>query len=610
MTRRRRDWLNGHFSDRLGITPAGFSYPNNDLCFYSTNHGELQETDEAVYLKIGFVRSPDGLPLVIDRNKEQRLNPADFPKGFISGNGHLIRFYKHEPRLAIFMTFMATSQVFYMLWEGGILCATDMRVLLRLADGVRLDEEAVPMHLMFRVLPGPKTYFKDVFRVYPGEIISWSDGALDIRRLRDMYNPGAGPKYDHLDSALYEEYFERLSVIMNSYVREIERRKGRIASELSGGTDSSLIQVLLHRQTSLSGRPPTFSFRWAAQSFEPEVAYARQAIELLGTRHTFVDLQSDKYPDLLVRAVEKLAQPTVYAEADIGHMVLAEHLAAVHPELDHIFMGQGSEGLHGIDFALALAGLDRYKSIPGRYGFYELYRLFGVTVYRKRLRSLPDVVRYALSPGTYACLHPPANLADPINMVAIPHTTFETLRHFLGDQAVVDCLEHRRSFTESVLTSHTLLERVHDVQLIFSDYDPATEHQTLFSTAGIELIPFYLDQEVIRLAKSVSPEARYIRGNEVKPILKSILRQESFGGIVHKKKLSSSFWPDFRSWMMTGYLREAVHSIERPGCINQNDFQKLIHNEYPFGYDLVWPLLTYDIFQKRVGRRHCARSAI
>jgi hypothetical protein len=610
ITHRNRDWLTGFFSHRLGIAPTVISYSNNDTCFYYTNHGEIQETGGSVYLKLGFLRSSDGTSLVIDENNEQKLNPHDFKKGSVSGNGYLIRFHRLEPHFTIFVTFMATSQVYYALWEGGVFCSTDLRVLLRIRDEIKLNERAIPLHLMYRILPGPMTYFRDVFRIYPGEIITWRNCALEIRHLRDMYSPTEKPEYDHLNSTVYEEYFEKLSAIMNSYVREIQRRNGGIATELSGGVDSAMIQLLLQQQISQSGGPPTFSFRWAAESFEFEARYAKLASELLGTKHTFLDMQNSNYPDLLVRAVEKQAQPTVFAENDPGHLALAEHITANHPELNYVFMGQGSEGLHGVDFALKVAGLDRYKNIPGRYGLEELYRLFGTTIYRKRLGGLPDVLRYAFTPDTYKCLRPPTNLLDPINKVAIPYTTFETLRHFLGDQAVVDALEYRCSLAENVLTSHTLLERVHDVQLIASDYDPATVFQTLFSAAKRELVPFYFDQEVIRLAKSVSPEVRYVQNAEAKPILKSILRQKSLDGIVHKKKGSSGFWKDFRSWMMTGFLREMVHSIERPGFISQEDFRRLVENRYPFGYDLVWPLLTYDIFQKHIAEQYCPRSTL
>jgi hypothetical protein len=60
---------------------------------------------------------------------------------------------------------------------------------------------------------------------------------------------------------------------------------------------------------------------------------------------------------------------------------------------------------------------------------------------------------------------------------------------------------------------------------------------------------------------------------------------------------------------MNGILREMVHDIDRPGFISQKDFAALIGNKYPYGYDLVWPLLTYDLFQKYVARKHCPESA-
>jgi hypothetical protein len=199
-------------------------------------------------------------------------------------------------------------------------------------------------------------------------------------------------------------------------------------------------------------------------------------------------------------------------------------------------------------------------------------------------------------------------LFDPVNRMVIPYTSFETLRHFLGDQVVLDSLEYRYRLTEQTITSHTLVERLHDIDLISQTYGPATAFETLFAASRVVLIPFYFDQEVIRLVKSVSPEVRFIRGNEVKPIPKSILRQKSLDKIVHETKGSSGFWRDFRSWMMNGFLREMVHSIERPSFISQEDFTRLIENRHPYGYDLVWPLLTYDIFKKHTAKRYCPQT--
>jgi asparagine synthetase B (glutamine-hydrolysing) len=608
-TRRDRDWLTGLFSDRLGIVPTVISFSNNESCFYYTNHGEIQETDESICLKLGFLRSSDGTSLVIDQNNEQKLNPHDFENGPISGNGYLIRFHKLEPRFTIFMTFMATSQVYHMLWEGGVLCSTDVRVLLKISDEIRLNEKAVPLHLIYRSVPGPMTHFKDVFRVFPGEIIAWRNGALETRHLRNMCSTTDKPAYDHLDDTVYEEYFEKLSGIMNSYVREIERSNGRMANQLSGGVDSAVLQLLLERQTPRDQAPPTFSYAWEADSFQFEVGYARLASELLGTKHTSLDIKNEDYADLLVRAVEALGQPNVHAEHVPGQLALAEFLAADYPELHYVFTGLGADVLHGIGRANPVGSSDRHQDFPGHYALREFYKLLAVPIHEKGLGGLRDVLRFVFTPDAYGFLRTAAGLLDAASEVDIPYTSLETVRHFLGDQVLLDSLERAHRLTEETLTSHTSAERVHDIATINDGYDAAAASQTLFSASRRVLIPFYFDQEVIRLVKSVSPEVRYIRNGEVKPILKSILRRKSLDRIVHQKKGASGFHRDLQSWMMNGPLREMVHSIERPGFIGQRDFTRLIENRYPFGYDLVWPLLIYDIFRKHVAEQYCPRGS-
>ncbi len=603
-TRRDGEWLTGFFKDRIGVNPAIDTCPGHSLRFLYSNQGQTQQTGTSTYLALGFVRSADGQPLGLDEDCERKLTPDDFEIGSVSGNGYLVRFRNSEPAFTVFPTFMATSQVYYMPWEGGILCATDLRVLLRLAGEVAINEDALPLHLMFRIAPGPNTHFKGIARVFPGEILDWRDGALKVKHLRDTYCPPERPIYDHLDRSQCQGYMGSLSRIMASYVHAIEGRNGRVGNELSGGVDSAVIQLLIGRTAAASESSRSFSLVWEAPGFQFEVDYARQASEALGTQHTFLGMRDRDYAALLVRAVETLAQPNIKAENDPGQLALAEHIAANHPGL-HVFMGMGGDATHGVDLDSieGAMGSNWRRRLPGRYAITESARLFGTPIFRKELAGVPDAVRYAFMPASYRCLRRPACCRDPVNTCGLPYTTIETLRHFLGDRTIQDGLEYRRSLVERALTSHNRVEQVHDTGTVAAAYNTSVSFETLFAAAGVVLIPFYYDQDVIRLVKSVSPEVRYVRDGEEKPILKDILRESGAGRIIHEKKGSSGFWRDFQSWMMTGTLREMVHSMDRPAFIGQHDWKRLIENRHPYGYDLVFPLLTYDIFKKNVASR-------
>ncbi len=603
ITGRDRDWLGRFFREWVGISPVIVGQPGEESCFYYANHGEVKQTGASTYLKLGFLRSPGGEPLLIDDSTDRKLDAEGFQIGSMSGNGYLVRFRRLEPGFAIFPTFMATSRIYYTQWEGGILCATDLRVLLKLVGEVSLNDEALPLHLMCRITPGPMTHFKGIFRVFPGEILDWRDGSLRIRYLKDMFCPPARPLWDRLDGTQTEEYFDGLSRIMGSYAREIQRAKGGMANELSGGVDSTLIQLLIAQHIPKGEVPRSFSLTFEATGFQFEVGYARLASEVLHTDHTFLEVRDRDYIGLLVRAIETLAQPNIKAENDPGQLALAEHVAANCPEM-RVMAGVGSDALHGIDpdnVELAVSSNWR-RRLPGHYALTEFVRLFGIPLSRKKLGGLPTALRYGLMPATYRCLRTPAEFLDPVNRAAVPYTTFETLRHFLGDRVMLDALEYRRSLTERVLTSHSVLERMHDIHTLANFYETTATFETLFSSAGVVLIPFYFDQDVIRLVKSVSPDVRYLRGRELKPIPKDIVRQRSVGQVIHKKKGTSGFWRDFQSSMMTGSLQEMVHAIERPGFIRRKDFDRLIGNKHPYGHDLVFPLLTYDIFKKNTAR--------
>ena len=115
-----------------------------------------------------------------------------------------------------------------------------------------------------------------------------------------------------------------------------------------------------------------------------------------------------------------------------------------------------------------------------------------------------------------------------------------------------------------------------------------------------------MDEDVVRIGLAFDPDIRYLKGWQIKPLLKGILEQKSLSSIGAKPKGPSTFSEDLYDWLRNGTLREMVLAIDRPGFLSKTDFEKLlIAPEWdPLGEPnwFLWNLLTFDIFQKHVIR--------
>ncbi|RLI52819.1 MAG: hypothetical protein DRP09_17165, partial [Candidatus Thorarchaeota archaeon] len=91
---------------------------------------------------------------------------------------------------------------------------------------------------------------------------------------------------------------------MGATVNEITESGQGLGNLLSGGVDSSVLQLILNEK-SAPNLVNSFSFAPVrTPSFEFEVKYARQASEIFQTEHTFVHFTPEEYPALVCRAVD------------------------------------------------------------------------------------------------------------------------------------------------------------------------------------------------------------------------------------------------------------------------------------------------------------------
>jgi asparagine synthetase B (glutamine-hydrolysing) len=395
---------------------------------------------------------------------------------------------------------------------------------------------------------------------------------------------------------------KNITEIMGAYVNDIRGRGEKFMTMLSGGVDSSTMQLLVNRSLPTEEKPQSISYIIDAKSFQFEVDYARTASELLHTQHTFFEIPMREYADRLVEAIGILAQPNATPVIS-NKFILARHLKDKYPSIEYLFNGLCSDCLFGVDF---------YKSLSFRYGkilhyvpgYYTLMRTSTVT-------SLPSVkgshltaaLKLLADRDTWSSLFIPAQLTSPFNKLEMADI-IDLHRRVFGDRALLNVLNYRENILAKYSKGRNRMEQIQDADTIDAGYESAIHNYVFYQSQRKKLIYFYLDQEVFQLVRAFDPRIRYLEGKRTKPLIKNILLESSLDAITNKKKGGSGMnHYDLHRMMKEGALKELVRSIDRPSFMNKRDFDELMNSPEGKYTGFLWDLLNWDIFQKQLKGR-------
>ena len=100
------------WSGRLGIIPRATDFGDWGYFFFYTSYGDVEETQEALALKLGFVRSLAGSPLSTKQLVVQKaITPRMIDHGALRGNALVACLGKTEASFSVYQTLMSAYQL-------------------------------------------------------------------------------------------------------------------------------------------------------------------------------------------------------------------------------------------------------------------------------------------------------------------------------------------------------------------------------------------------------------------------------------------------------------------------------------------------------------------
>ncbi len=267
---------------------------------------------------------------------------------------------QRQRRLLIARDRLGIKPVYYYR-DGRFLCfASEVKALLEIASVPReLDPEALDMYLSLRYVPGPRTMFKNIFRLQPGHILVVDDTGVRTKKYWDI-------DYAEIEPRSPEHLLNRFNELLEESVRLRLMAEVPLGVFLSGGIDSSAILAMMAKIAG-GDRVKTFSVGYqttgAKEDEANEFEYARLATETFAAEHHEFRLSSndlaDFLPDLVWYLDEPLADPSCIPLYFISKLA-REHITVV-------LSGEGAdEILAGYGIYPRMLALDRiYRRVPG-----------------------------------------------------------------------------------------------------------------------------------------------------------------------------------------------------------------------------------------------------
>ncbi len=479
--------------------------------------------------------------------------------------------------------------------------ASEIKALLEIPGVPReVDPESFDMYLSLRYVPGPRTMFKDIYRLQPGHVLTLDETGMRIRKYWDV-------QYQEPESHAPEYYREQFRDLLEESVRLRLVAEVPLGVFLSGGLDSSAILATMSKVGGAAGKTTglkTFSVGYETSDAQGEEAnefeYARLVAKTFGADHHEYRLTAGEFQDFVPSLVwhldEPLADPTCIPLYFISRLA-REHVTVV-------LSGEGAdETLAGYNIyrrMLALDGVNR--SVPGIHGMAPLLSKLAPSAALRnyvRMSGLPLDQRYR-----GVC----RGLTRDCQLGLVGHDRQQRAE----DDVQAIFAEH---FSAAGKTSPLNRMLYVDAKVWLPD-DLLNKADKMTMATGLELRVPFLDHKLVEFAATL-PQSEKLGGKGGKTLLRNAMRGILPDTIIDRPK--KGFPVPISSWLrgsMGGFAKENLLASDAAcgAFMDRGAVAKILADHAGGRADRsqeIWTLLVFEFWHRhfagqRVQRRRAA----
>ncbi len=446
--------------------------------------------------------------------------------------------------------------------------------------GRTLDPIALHHYFSLKNIPAPRSAFQSIRQLRAGEMLSWQDGKIDLRRWWRLAFRET-PKVSEAEAAA------RIRELLEDSVRLQMRSDVPVGAYLSGGVDSSSVVALMSRLGGGNVKTFTLVYEDGAPHKDADRDFARRVAQKYGTEHHEKVVRYQEVPEKLDAILSAFDEPFsgVISTYFITELI-AEHVKVA-------LSGDGADELFGSylphrlsqPLALAAARPDLLEDASGS----MLLAPFGDQ--RERLKRI-------LARGDDAARRMEQYLCDEAAkrevytgemLAAIGDSSTEADIRELYRYCASDDPLNRALFVDF----ETLLP---DQVLAFSD--------RLSMAHSVEVRPPFLDHRLAEYAATL-PGSMKIKGDRVKSILKDAVAELLPEGLVDRPK--EGFVMPINDWLLDSlrpFVMDTLSAsrLTRHGLLEPIAIRGLLDRYYAGEKTLasrIWNLVSFQVWWER-----------
>jgi asparagine synthase (glutamine-hydrolysing) len=491
---------------------------------------------------------------------------------------------RRQKRLLLVRDRLGIKPVYYYTGKDFFVFASEIKSLLQHPRVPReVDRKALDLYLALRYVPGPRTMFKNIFKLQPGHRLTVDHNGVRIAQYWDL-------NYDAQRNIDLEEFQH----LLEESVRLRLIAEVPLGVFLSGGLDSTAMLAMMSRIKE-GDRVKTFSVGYeSAGAGEREIeesnefAFAREAAAKFGAEHHEFRLTADDFRKAIPKMVSHLDEPM--ADPTCIPLYFISKLARDY--ITVVLSGEGAD-----------------ETMAG-YTFYR--KMLAVENVRKRIGPLaagfPMMARLPVGDRVRAYLRRVGSSIENHYRGMVKGLSLETRLALTGEDRVEKCDRHLGEifdgYFKHVRNASPLNRMLYVDAKVWLPEDLLLKADKMTMATAVELRVPFLDHKLVEHIAALPDDAK-VRGQEGKWILRQTIGTEIPPSILQRSK--KGFPMPAGAWFRT-HLREFVRDTllgHDSACGRYFDRQAIedivdLQEKGKFsGYQEVWSLVVFDQWHKQ-----------
>ncbi|WP_447986184.1 asparagine synthase (glutamine-hydrolyzing) [Nitrospira sp. Nam74] len=203
-------------------------------------------------------------------------------------------------RLVLSRDRLGIKPLYYTVHHGQLIFASEIKAILTIKEiERRVDHDGLDAYLSLRYVPGPRTMFKDIYKLEPAHTMIAQEGTITTRAYWELTF-----EENHRDE---RQAAQELEALVSEVCHDHLMSEVPYGVFLSGGVDSSAVVAVL--QKTLSDKLRTFTVGYEHAEGINEFDYAESVSRHIGTVHHKLTLQAQDFANWIPKLVWHLDEP-------------------------------------------------------------------------------------------------------------------------------------------------------------------------------------------------------------------------------------------------------------------------------------------------------------